>query len=185
MDITDTQLDTLVSRYLDGELSEHDQADLYRRFMRDPGLRQRFDEQVALEREIGIALREEIDASRIEPMPAKRSPLPWAQIFATAAALMLAVGLWSFVHSGSAQSVSQQGAEVDRVVSLEQIEPWWRTDDSSEAFAALPVAIDSAASDLSLAGQTLVGVLDRTANRVIFYEVGTHTSIKTGWLSEL
>ena len=169
---TQAPIENLISAYLDGELPDQRQAELYRELMRDPDMRDQLDQQSQLERELTVALRAEIDATPMKPLPRRRSPLSRFQIVATAAVVLLALGL-TVITAGNASRLTgaalRDAAQAQAVVSLDEIQTWWRSDGA--ALNESPFRLDEIANDLGQAGQNLVGVLDHAANRVVFYEV--------------
>lgn len=101
-----TQLETRISAYLDGELSGDQQAELFRDLLRDPAKRRQMDRAAETDRLAGQALRSALmappRAPAIDQLP-RRGPHAWrwAQALATAAMIVLAVGLYLVVFDGN------------------------------------------------------------------------------------
>jgi hypothetical protein len=97
--MVDEQLERRLVEHLDGELSETEQVDLYRELLRNRQLRATLDRYAETDRIAGEALRAVIDAPRrpVRVAPRKRH-VPWAQLLATAALFLAAVGVWGVVR---------------------------------------------------------------------------------------
>ncbi len=96
------QLEQQISEHLDGRLDADAEAALYRELLRDPQARERMDQYAANDRDASLALREVIMGPtpllQIEQWPRRRWQVPWAQIMATAALVLVAVSVWMVIE---------------------------------------------------------------------------------------
>ncbi len=97
---TTEQLERRMVYHLDGELDENERVGLYRELLKNPDARDTMDRYAAVDRRANEALRsllgEPAPAPKIKPAarPAYRR-LPWRQIGAAAAVLLVAVTGWT------------------------------------------------------------------------------------------
>ncbi len=150
----DEQLERRINEHLDGRLDADAEAQLYRRLLRDPQARALMDEYAANDRDASLALRAVVMApSRpvdVSEWTRRRWRFPWAQALATAALVLVAVGVWQVIDhlptgdgstgvvatatsSGDEQANSQAGAAASA-------QPTERDDVSAaeHVFAAIP-----------------------------------------------
>jgi len=108
--MSNEQLERRISEHLDGRLNEADRTDLLRELMRDPAARRTHDAWAANDRAAAMALRSVVDmpARPFVIQPRKRRTIPWAQLAATAALLVMAVGVWAIIDQlNTIESVDQ------------------------------------------------------------------------------
>lgn len=111
----DEQLQRRISEHLDGRLAGSDEVNLLRQLMRDPRARSLHDAWQANDRAAALALRAVVDlpARPFEVQPRRqprRLQIPWAQLLATAAAVVLAVGAWAVVQQMDGRGATDQPA---------------------------------------------------------------------------
>ena len=103
MTLAGDTFESRVSRYLDGELTAQQQADLLRDVMRDPAARSTLEATQTIDRLAGeamsIALGEQHATTPQQPMRTVRRPARWARL-AVAAAVCLTVGLVAWQVGG-------------------------------------------------------------------------------------
>jgi len=155
--MSDEQLERRISEHLDGRLNEADRTDLLRALMRDPAARRTHDAWAATDREAAMALRSVVDmpARPFVVQPRKRRTIPWAQLAATAALLVMAVGVWAIIdqlntiesaeqtrHSGVVGSATTASDATARTKS-NTAEPRTTVADTAASIMSEPVATAS------------------------------------------
>lgn len=94
------QLERRLVEHLDGELGETEQVDLYRELLRNQELRGLMDRYAEADRLASEALAQLIDLPhRPVKVETTRRRIPWAQLMATAAMVLIAVALWGAMRA--------------------------------------------------------------------------------------
>jgi hypothetical protein len=112
----DAQLEQRINAHLDGRLDADETAELYRHLLRHPEARDVMDRYAANDRDASLALQAVIMApsQSIDGQTwtrRRRWRIPWAQVAATAALVLVAAGVWIAVdHLPAAPSTPDDPA---------------------------------------------------------------------------
>jgi len=153
------QFERRISEHLDGRLDDSQQTELLRELMRDPQARRTHDAWAENDRDAAAALRAVVDlpARPFVVKPKRKRQIPWAQLLATAALIVMAGGVWVLVDqlntidaNDAAQQASglvaetttpaatQDPASPERIAMRimnesandKSVDRWWRSDAS-------------------------------------------------------
>jgi len=152
----DEQLELRITEHLDGRLDADAEAELYRELLRNPQARDLMDRYAANDRDASLALRAVVMApSRsidVDQWTRRRWRIPWAQVMATAALMLMVVGVWMAIeYLPDTLGIETGGPTVARETTstptpaqprgdvIVEHEPAGRGPDASElTFAAIP-----------------------------------------------
>jgi hypothetical protein len=207
--LIDEQLERQIVRHLDGQLDGEQEARLYRALLRDPAARRVMDVFADADRRAASALRAAIHAPprpmHIDQLP-QRKPrrIPWAQLLATAAMIVVALGLWGVIRladtpssaghdtlahpdpAGQAVAPPELDSYGDLAVPQVAVaQPWWRSRPQPIHEGRLVDAraqgrlVDGLTSAQRTNDRALVGVLDQANQRLYWLEVNhSHTAVE-------